>query len=173
MLEPLTLSWSTQVMRKKSDTVTVVSNKIIAKRARVVATVGDRTTKHKVESTQPSVCAPPSPPLRASVSDQGGGNATGSGCAVEDTSDDRCSDTGGVERSVTAVESDLLKYLTAHITPPVLGGLTSFVISREEYLQGIVQLVKNDCPEVVQDIDSFMEAMQQAFRDTNHVTRVF
>jgi hypothetical protein len=83
--------------------------------------------------------------------------------------DDIGSDEGMRERSTTPIESDLLKYLTANITPSDPGGLTSFVISREEYLRGIVQLVKSDCPEVVDNIDSFTTAMQQAFNDcTTH-----
>ena len=80
---------------------------------------------------------------------------------------DDMSNEGTRERSVTPTESDLLKYLTAHITPSEPGCFTSFVISREEYLQGIVQLVKSDCPEVMEDVDCFMLAMQQAYTSLN------
>jgi hypothetical protein len=171
MLESLTQIWSTQVMRKKSDIVAVVSNKTIAKPTKVRCTnTRDRTTKRTVTAiTQQPVFAPRSPlPMSH---EHAKGNMAGSVLEqTGDTCDDRYSDTGSRDRSVTPIESDLLKYLTAHITPPVQGGFTSFVISREEYLQGIVELVKSDCPEVVQDMSFFMEAMQQAFKDTNHVT---
>jgi hypothetical protein len=86
--------------------------------------------------------------------------------------DDTGSDEGMRERSTTPIESDLLKYLTANITPSEPGDLTSFVISREEYLRGIVQLVKSDCPEVVDNIDSFTTAMQQAFNDCTKHTHI-
>jgi hypothetical protein len=106
------------------------------------------------------------------VGDCAGGDATSTNNNVTNNHvDDIGSDEGTRERSTTPIESDLLKYLTAHITPPEAGDLTSFVISREEYLQGIVQLVKSDCPEVVDNIDSFMSAMQQAFKDATTYTR--
>ena len=97
------------------------------------------------------------------VGDCVGGDATSTNDSNLYHVDDIGSDEGTRERCTTPIESDLLKYLTAHITPPESGDLTSFVISREEYLQGIVQLVKSDCPEVVDHIDSFMSAMQQDF----------
>ena len=103
------------------------------------------------------------------VGNRVGGDSTPTDDYNRNQADDIGSDESTRERSTTPIESDLLKYLTAHITPPEPGGITSFVISREEYLRGIVQLVKSDCPEVVDHIDSFMSAMQQAFKDaTTH-----
>ena len=78
------------------------------------------------------------------------------------------SPSGGREGSTTPVESDLLKYLTAHISPSIPSVLTSFVITREEYLQGILELVKSDCPEVMQDLPCFLAEMKNAFIRTEH-----
>jgi 23S rRNA A2030 N6-methylase RlmJ len=71
------------------------------------------------------------------------------------------------------MESDLLRYLTAHISPPCFvdsnaegsfrGDVTSFVIERGEYLEGIVRLIQSDCPEAVDDMASFVCAIQGAF----------
>ena len=82
----------------------------------------------------------------------------------------------GTERSPTPLENDLLQYLTLHISPPTsvsIGNafpqpdnpwlLTSFDIGVTEYLQGIVRLIKSDCPEAVHDIRPFLSAMEQAF----------
>jgi hypothetical protein len=73
-------------------------------------------------------------------------------------------------RSTTPLETDLLRYLTAHIKQPSVPNedslclnMTSFVIGRDEYLQGIVRLVQTDCPEVVDDLNSFLLSMKQAF----------
>ena len=86
----------------------------------------------------------------------------------------------GIERSPTPLENDLLQYLTLHIAPPQPcsagnGSLqpdnswlmTSFDISVNEYLQGIVRLIQSDCPEAVHDIKPFIAAMEQAFVEVN------
>jgi hypothetical protein len=165
-----------QVMRKKPDTLPVVTNtpvvkKIISKRPRPnTANVRERPSKHTTTHSQ-QLADTPFPPT-----DSGGSachdltltTESVTGSVGGDVGDDICSNEGGTrERSVTPTESDLLKYLTAHITPSEPGCFTSFVISREEYLQGIVQLVKSDCPEVMADMDCFMQAMQQAYTYTN------
>ena len=156
-------------MRKKTDAVSVVSNKVITKVKRI-ANTRDKTTKNTSTLTQSDACT---------ISSQSGTPHTASQCgalgvnghvltnAGENMGDDMGSDTGSRERSATPTESDLLKYLTSHITNAVVDGVTSFVISREEYLKGIVDLVKSDCPEVVHDMDCFLTAMQAAFRASN------
>jgi hypothetical protein len=90
---------------------------------------------------------------------------------------DDVSSSGGPsrERSSSPLESDLLKYLTAHIAPPsgdydmFHAVVTSFSIGRNEYLEGIVRLVQSDCPEVACDMQSFVGAMKQAFSDVSGV----
>ena len=153
-------------MRKKTDTVSVVSNKIITKSAkRIASSTHDKTTKHMTTGKEQAVCT-----MSSSPSPEGevlGTNGHGVGHSRDEMCDDMGSDNGSRGRSITPTESDLLKYLTAHITNPVVDGLTSFVISREEYLKGIVDLVKSDCPEVVHDMECFIGAMQTAFRDSN------
>jgi hypothetical protein len=164
-----------QVMRKKPDTLPVVTNtpvvkKIISKRPRPnTANVRERPSKHTTTHSQ-QLADTPFPPT-----DSGGSHDDLTGTIPPDSGvgglgDDMSNEGGGTrERSVTPTESDLLKYLTAHITPSEPGCFTSFVISREEYLQGIVQLVKSDCPEVMADMDCFMHAMQQAYTYTNNM----
>jgi hypothetical protein len=163
----MTLIWFAQVMRKKTDAVSVVSNKLITKVKRI-ANTRDKTTKNTSTLAQSDACSMPSQ-SGISVSQCGvlGVNEHVSTNARENMGDDMGSDTASRERSVTPTESDLLKYLTSHITNPVVDELTSFVISREEYLKGIVDLVMSDCPEVVHDMDCFMTAMQAAFRASN------
>jgi hypothetical protein len=162
----------TQVMRKKAEvspisTSTGIAKKITAKVSRVTA-----KSTHK-KDVSPSVNikqidCPASPPSHGMV-----------------TCEDDDNNGGSRGRSTTPSESDLLRYLTAHITPHthishntphpetgdtdnLFGGeLTSFTIGREEYLEGIVRLVKSDCPEVVQDMGGFLKAMKQAFTDVN------
>jgi hypothetical protein len=156
----------TQVMRKKAEVSPVSTSTGIAKK--ITAKVSRVTTKvlHK-KDVSPSVNikqidCPASPPSHGMV-----------------TCEDDDNNGGSRGRSTTPPsESDLLRYLTAHITPhthishntphPETGGeLTSFTIGREEYLEGIVRLVKSDCPEVVQDMGGFLKAMKQAFTDVN------
>jgi hypothetical protein len=45
--------------------------------------------------------------------------------------------------------------------------VTSFVIGREEYLEGVVRLVQSDCPEVTNNMKSFIDAMKDAFMNVN------
>jgi hypothetical protein len=156
-----------QVMRKKIDTTPAtsgVSQKVIVKKPRS-STASARSRQAKTVAVPPQQALP----IVSSANVDGG------------TADEIHSPPDSRDRSTTPIESDLLKYLTAHITPsqvPTETGtcfqsdLTSFVISREEYLHGIIQLVQSDCPEVVQDIDSFMHAMQKAFIDTHKIDTV-
>ena len=85
------------------------------------------------------------------------------------------------EASATPVESDLLRYLSAHIAPQVAAahthgeaspdGITCFEIGRDEYLQGVLRLVKSDCPEVMHNMPSFVAAMQNAFAHVHNESR--
>jgi hypothetical protein len=109
----------------------------------------------------------------------------GPGSHIDDMVDDNGSNTGSRERSNSPVESDLLRYLTVHIAPPCFTDsdamestdmkqsfcidVTSFVIEKDEYLEGVVRLIQSDCPEVVQDMKSFVSAMQKAFTNVNGI----
>jgi hypothetical protein len=90
------------------------------------------------------------------------------------------------EASATPVESDLLRYLSAHIAPQAAAAahthaeegetappdsITSFDIGRDEYLQGVLRLVKSDCPEVMHDMSCFVAAMQNAFAHVYNESR--
>jgi hypothetical protein len=160
----------TQVMRKKAEitplsTSAGITKKITAKVSRASAkTLRTKDVSPSVNIQQ--IDHPASPP---------------SHCIG--VCDDDESNGGSRGRSVTPSESDLLRYLTAHITPPTTahpetgdmnklfgGELTSFTIGREEYLEGIVRLVKSDCPEVAQDMAFLKNAMQQAFIDVDVIT---
>jgi hypothetical protein len=155
-------------MRKKStaDVTTppsnIVSRKVIAKKSRTHTsgqTAGENCAA--VHTTSDTVLSNTSHPDRACPH-------------VYDVGDDNMSPTGSRERSGSPVESDLLRYLTVHITPPFLvdstikgsscSDVTTFVIERGEYLEGIVRLIQSDCPEVALDVASFTQAMQAAFR---------
>jgi len=145
------MSHALQVMRKKTDPETLVLKKKISKSSKS-SNIKVRQTKRPPTNTDPRT-EPASPIQKVDRS---------VGYAREDTCDEECIEVR--ERSVTPVQSDLLKYLNVHITPPEIGNLTSFKLSREEYLDGIIKLVQSDCPEVVSDMGSFMEAMQNAFK---------
>lgn len=151
-----------QIMRKKPDTApstitttSVVSNKIISKPPR------------SKSASAPAALAK----KNVTLSTAGGQTAPLAGCAVAtDTHSENVSAGSSRDRSPTPLESDLLRYLTAHITPmhkeenkEFYVDVTSFVIGRDEYLQGIVRLVQSDCPEVSGDLKCFVQAMQQAF----------
>ena len=85
------------------------------------------------------------------------------------------------EASVTPVESDLLRYLSAHIAPQAAAAhtheevspdsITRFEIGRDEYLQGVLRLVQSDCPEVMHDMPCFVAAMQTAFAHVHSESR--
>jgi hypothetical protein len=157
-------------MRKKSGTEATPSSgkgsslKTIVKKPRAqVAIQATRT----VVAHRPTPDSSKEDPIHFSVH-------TGEGYpCVEDCGDDGMSATGSRERSSSPLESDLLRYLTVHIAPPTMvesshrsfafTDVTSFVIERDEYLEGIVRLIQSDCPEVVCDIQSFTNAMQKAF----------
>ena len=97
----MTLIWSAQVMRKKTDAVSVVSNKVITKVKRI-ANTRVKTTKNTSTLTQPDACT---------MSSQSGTCASQCGAlgvnghvltnAGENMGDDMGSDTGSRERSVT------------------------------------------------------------------------
>ena len=147
-----------QVMRKKPDSTGGVSNKIIAKPSR------SKSTTVLIAGRKDSTLSTNPPPIQNdniidSTNDIGIHTTDG----VNDTSPASSRD-----RSPTPTESDLLRYLTAHISPINTESgfyidVTSFVIGRDEYLQGIVRLIQSDCPEVSDDMKGFVEAMQQAF----------
>ena len=157
-----------QIMRKKTDlpsttvsSTAVVSNKVISKPSRSKSTTATLSAKKK--STQ---LHSDKQVEKGTTFDLAGDVAVGdTHCNNEDISAGSSRD-----RSPTPLESDLLRYLTAHITPmhkqehsEFYVDVTSFVIGREEYLQGIVRLVQSDCPEVSGDLKCFVQAMQQAF----------
>jgi hypothetical protein len=161
-------------MRKKSDMVVGstsgvgVSNNPITKRARAVT------------STQPARGGPSSrskPVNTNGVSHSTSSDLVGPSSHLDDMVDDTVSMTDSRDRSTSPVESDLLRYLTAHIMPPCtmdcnsIGSsgvdVTSFVIGREEYLEGVVRLVQSDCPEVTNNMKSFIDAMKDAFMNVN------
>jgi hypothetical protein len=143
-------------MRKKSDTVVVSKGVAKPTRGNVSrnATAG-QTSTHSQEHK---------PMLESSVQ---------LGASVPNQSDlyEEMERTSACRsRSTTPLETDLLRYLTAHIKEPSIQDkgsfcldVTSFVIEREEYLQGVVRLIQADCPEVVDDLNSFMACMQEAF----------
>jgi hypothetical protein len=157
-------------MRKKADTATgtasppCVSNKVITKKPRTSVPV--QTTRGGVAGNKA-----PTPTTGACTSTTDSQDRLGS--HMDTTIDDNTSAAGSRERSISPMESDLLRYLTAHISPPCFvdsnaggsfcGDVTSFVIERGEYLEGIVRLIQSDCPEVVDDMASFVCAIEQAF----------
>ena len=157
-----------QVMRKKPEKASTstnmgISNKLIAKSSGISpstpkldpGTLQSEQSRYNIQHTVS--------PLTTS------GN--GEPHVVDEDTTSNC---GSRDRSITPLESDLLRYLTSHISPidqedssDLCFGATSFVIGRDEYLHGIVRLVKSDCPEVTHDIQGFLRAMQQAFVDVN------
>jgi hypothetical protein len=159
-----------QVMRKKTGTeATTLSGK-----GAVLKTITKKPRAQVATQATRTVVAHPSAPdpskedlFRFSMH-----TSEGYQCG-EDGGDDGMSATGSRERSSSPLESDLLRYLTVHIAPPSMvesshrsftfTDVTSFVIERDEYLQGIIRLIQSDCPEVVCDIQSFTNAMQKAF----------
>jgi hypothetical protein len=155
-------------MRKKTDksaigATTGVSNKVITKppRPQTSTTPVAIPRKNQTHPTDRSHKDPPDAHTLDNVNDD---------CVSAATSRDR---------SPTPLESDLLRYLTAHITPIQKNeysdfyiGVTSFVIGRDEYLQGIVRLVQSDCPEVAGDMKCFVDAMQQAFVEVKNTPPV-
>jgi hypothetical protein len=168
----LNLSLTLQIMRKKTDVSTTgipagVSNKTIVKPSRQRSTPVTTVTGKK-NST-----------LTTTVKDAKDGCMLelAGGIGVRDTGIPNSEDVSAGssrDRSPTPLESDLLRYLTAHITPihkqdicDMYADVTSFVIGRDEYLQGIVRLVQSDCPEVSGDLQCFVTAMQQAFCTVN------
>jgi hypothetical protein len=84
--------------------------------------------------------------------------------------DNETNSASGTERSTSPTESDLLLYLTAHITPPKneIYGYTVFSIDTAEYLRGVVRLIHSDCPEIGIGIDSFLSSMARAFVDVTN-----
>jgi hypothetical protein len=64
-------------------------------------------------------------------------------------------------------ECDILRYLSTNIRPPDVIQVTSFVIGVDEYLQGVVQLIQRDCPEMAPGVHVFTAAIQKAFIDVN------
>jgi hypothetical protein len=161
-------------MRKKTDNVSNsltgrVSKKIIAKGSRVSShdtTANISIVNNMTESdNKTSATLQSTPQSKKTMMTQGADGRTGRAI-----NDDVISNSGSRDRSTTPLESDLLRYLTAHISPLGADGFhdlyiggTNFAIGRDEYLQGIVRLVKSDCPEVTDDVQSFLEAMKQAF----------
>jgi hypothetical protein len=157
-------------MRKKADTATgtasspCVSNKVITKRPR---------TSVPAQTAQGGVAGhnPPTPTIGECTPNADSTDRLGS--HMDTVIDDSTSAAGSRERSSSPMESDLLRYLTAHISPPCFvdsnaegsfrGDVTSFVIERGEYLEGIVRLIQSDCPEAVDDMASFVCAIQGAF----------
>jgi hypothetical protein len=181
-------------MRKKSEVSLVstgassgsntpgVANKVISKNgSKVVSKNGSKVgsnvprSVNKVHDVKPPTPIPMHAP-QVGLLDQSPVVADGSS-VYDNVFDDVVSNSGSAERSTTPMESELLKYLTAHIKPAVSSGygssvgdtFTSFVIGREEYLQGIVRLIHSDCPEVVKNMDLFLGAMQQAFEEVHAV----
>lgn len=167
-----------QVMRKKtetggvgSSTSTSVAQKTITKKPR--AQPISQTTRGAVASRSVPGGVKDDP---VSLTAHSGGMQKG----CDDIPDDSVSVSGSRERSTSPVESDLLRYLTVHIAPPLLvassskgflfADVTSFVIERDEYLEGIVRLIQSDCPEVAHDMKSFTDAMQKAFSCVTAVT---
>ena len=155
VLEPHLMSLSrVQVMRKKTDPETLVIKKKIAKSSKSNNTKV-RQAKRQHGNTAATTASPPAQRRDHDVTN-----------SRDCMGDEECGNSETRGRSVTPIESDLLKYLNVHIMPPDIDKLTSFEIGREEYLQGIIQLVQSDCPEVVRDMDSFLAAMQKAFKYT-------
>ena len=176
-------------MRKKGDTTTVPDAAVA-----VVAAAGI-SKKKKPAAARPSRAAEapgaagvlaPLDPRRA--------DRTASPAAASDhaMAGNEClvSNPASRETSTTPVESDLLRYLSAHIAPhaaaagggatsaadmhaagPLRGSITSFEIGRDEYLQGVLRLVKADCPEVMHDMPCFVAAMQTAFAHVHNESR--
>ena len=142
-----------QVMRKKTVPETLTIKKKISKSSNPSNMKG-RQIKRAPKNTENGTGA--ATPMQKVDQDATSSNG--------DVRDDGCRDNENRERSVTPTESDLLRYLNVHITPPKIDNLTSFELSREEYLDGIIELVQSDCPEVVRDMDSFIEAMKKAFK---------
>jgi hypothetical protein len=163
-------------MRKKptrptASTNTAVSNKTITKTPRPATAVHPDTNKQHQQQQKSaggdqhhaSVAASNTLPL-----------ALHGGCAT----DGNASYDASPARSVSPLESDLLRYLTAHIMPPdnhessdFCVEVTNFVIGRSEYLQGIVRLVQSDCPEVANNLQHFMASMEDAFAQVSETDR--
>lgn len=159
-----------QVMRKKSTNIAGMvlassAHKAIAKASRPQSSLATVVTSHKraplVDDVHDTDTSIPLDDLSTMVH---GGS----------TMDEAAGTNGSRERSTSPLESNLLRYLTAHITPPteevsdLCVEVTSFVIGRSEYLQGIVRLVQSDCPEVAHDMEHFMAAMKDAFTEVNN-----
>ena len=151
VLETHTMSPTLQVMRKKTVPETLTIKKKISKSSNPSNIKGRQTKRAKNTENGTGAASPMQKVDQDTTSSNG------------DVRDDGCRDNENRERSVTPTESDLLRYLNVHITPPKIDNLTSFELSRDEYLDGILKLVQSDCPEVVRDMDSFIEAMKKAF----------
>ena len=150
-----------QVMRKKTDPETLAVKKKIIKSSKSNNTKArqtkcSNTDAGRVTGKMTGHATAPSSPIQKG--DHAGTNSR------KGMGDGECETNENRGRSVTPTESDFSKYLNVHITPPDIDRLTSFEMSREEYLNGIIQLVQSDCPEVVRDMDSFMEAIRKAFK---------
>jgi hypothetical protein len=149
-------------MRKKSDTVgvsrgIVKATQMHTSKKRTIACENIPTQEKNVaDGSSPQLCT--ASHIQSDVYDE-------LGCISAPRS-----------RSTTPQETDLLRYLTAHIKQPDVppGGslcldITSFVIGRDEYLQGIIKLIQADCPEVVDSEDSFMVCIREAFLNVKRI----
>ena len=166
-----------QVMRKKTATVSTsatvsTTNKLIAKPSRTSKSstrpITNGSTNH-VPKEHEQCDIQHGIPLVGATSPTKRPESHGLGSFDEDV----ISNSGSRDRSTTPLESGFLRYLTAHISPPNVDdandlcvAVTTFVIGRDEYLQGIVRLVKRDCPEVAHDMQGFLDAMKHAFVDS-------
>jgi len=161
-------------MRKKTDPASVSNTSGIAKkppakpRASAVVKYGDthastKTSNDDAQAASSQHIAEPVDAFQTMISPAKHNT---------NTEDSLPSNYSSREPSSTPIENDLLRYLTAHISPPIQASghaticsrdLTSFEIGANEYLVGVVRLIKNDCPEISKEINVFLGAMQQAF----------
>jgi hypothetical protein len=168
-----------QVMRKKADSATEVGKATSPGVAKIAIAKEARSTllppaAHALPATNALL------PERGGAGSRSGSPAASDcrhGTAHGHGPGDTASLPASREASTSPIESDLLRYLSAHILPkqtlatPSVGGqdsapgddVTSFVIGCEEYLQGVIRLVKSDCPEVMLDMATFATAMQHAY----------
>ena len=159
-------------MRKKADTgpgkdaSTPISSKTIAKKPRTTTSIQTGRARLTRGATSTLLNGASTPVID---------NSDQLASRIDNAVDDNISISDSRDRSSSPVESDLLRYLTAHIAPPdadasFSADVTSFVIGRDEYLEGIVRLIQSDCPEVVDNMASFIHAIQGAFHNVTGMT---
>jgi hypothetical protein len=162
-------------MRKKGD------NTVLGTTAAASCGIAKKTTTARSSRAAEAPSASPTVSTDARNANRNASPAaTASDCNGSHTTEGEylASNPASREASATPVESDLLRYLSAHIAPRADAthaaspdSITSFEIGRDEYLQGVLRLVKSDCPEVMHDMPGFVAAMQNAFAHVYNESR--